>query len=289
MQEAFGEFVPGVYAQSNLHDAPHFQYLREHMRFAPPFKGSCAVVGSSSSLLKSADGALIDSADTVVRINSAPNLQRYAAYTGNRTDVFVTHFDKHVHNTVDLIPPTVFYCISATMSRMCWDRVREDGMYRVGPRFIRRVRQSHGLMPWPSTGFIAFELANVLCDEVRAYGFGIDPLFSNCSHYYNVDRGDPARCTKDGLEGWARGANMDHHTYVLAKWHDLGREAMLMRDHYFTLAPKARAHQLSASLAMKKLRKLADHNKSQVLRERAALRPNIGSSARRRRAALAPS
>jgi hypothetical protein len=246
MQEAFGQFAPEVYSRRFL-DAFQFQQLRAQMRIVPKFKGSCAIVGSSSTLLKSADGALIDSADTVVRVNALPKLPHlYATYTGNRTDVLVSHFDKAVHNASKLasFPGVVFvfYCISKTMSASCWHAVRQDGMYRVCPRFVRRVQRSSGLFPWPSSGFIAFELANLLCDEVRAFGFGIDPLFSNCSHYYNALQDDSSRCVKNGLTDWTRNANAGHQVYINAPWHDLGREAMLMRDHPYTLAPDTRNH-----------------------------------------------
>lgn len=262
MQQAFGEYAPDVYARDNL-NASHFQDLKAYMRFTPTFKGTCAVVGSSSSLLKSADGALIDSADTVVRVNAVPKLpELYAAYTGKRTDVLVTHFDKHVHRkSFTVIPPTVYYCISATMSRACWNNVRKDGMFRVSPRLVRRVRRSHGLWPWPSTGFIAFEVANMLCDEVRLYGFGIDPLFSNCSHYYNTLISNPARCGKRGLDAWAGSFSQDHQTYVKASWHNLRREAMLVRDHPFALPVEAREYSPYAiekkRAALRKERQLA--------------------------------
>jgi hypothetical protein len=263
MQQAFGEFAPDVYSPLRL-NASYFQQLRAQMRIAPTFKGSCAVVGSSSSLLKTAYGELIDSADTVVRVNALPKLPHlYAAYTGKRTDVLVSTFDRHVHTT-DLNVTMVFYC-HTSMSSGCWNRVIEDGMYRVCPRFVHRIRKSHGLRPWPSSGFIAFELANVFCDEVWAYGFGIDPLFSNCSHYYNVFEGNPARCIYPLLGNRLRNSEKNHDRYLMTTWHDLKREAMLMRDHPSALPPDARTHSPWAKrLAV--LRKLASRNKSRVLR-----------------------
>jgi hypothetical protein len=264
MQEAFGQFAPGIYSPTYLNES-QFQQLRAQMRIVPNFKGSCAVVGSSSTLLKSTDGSLIDSADTVVRVNELPKLPHlYAAYTGKRTDVLVSHYARHVHNVSQLksLPAVVFYCINKMFSSTCWNAVREDGMFRVCPRFVRRVRRSTGLLPWPSTGLIAFELANVMCDEVRAYGFGIDPLFSNCSHYYNVRQGDPSRCGMKGLQGRVRSSNPDHQLYLKDYYHNLKREAMLMRDHPFTRAPDARTHPRRITGKGALLRKrAAQHNK----------------------------
>jgi len=269
MEEAFGGWAPDVYELNNL-NASQFKQVKAQMRITPQFKGLCAVVGSSSSLLKTAEGALIDSADTVVRVNALPKLpDLFAAYTGKRTDVLVSTFDLHIH-TVDLnpFPAMVFYCHTRSFSRACWNGVSKDGMFRVCPRFVRRVRRSHGLLPWPSTGFIAFELANVLCDEVHVYGFGIDPLFSNCSHYYNAIKGDPSRCGIRGIGNRLGNSFAEHHNYLTSHWHDLEREVMLIRNHPFTLPPIARVHSPLEKLRRKRslLRKHKAHNESLVLR-----------------------
>lgn len=59
---------------------------QENSRRIPvAWRGSCAVVGSSGSLLQSQDGAAIDAADVVIRLNFAPTPRKRRANVGSRT------------------------------------------------------------------------------------------------------------------------------------------------------------------------------------------------------------
>lgn len=180
----------------------------------------------------------------MIRINSPPvRPRRYGAHTGHRTDVLVSAFDYRVHTATPLPVRVVFLCHPKFSGPECWDGISADGMFRVSPGLVRRVRRFLGVLPWPWTGLVAFELANLLCDEVRAFGFGADGLFSNCTHYYNVVDGQPFKCAAHqfgGLSGVLHESISDHRAYVLNPWHDLRREAMLMKDHPYTRPPEAR-------------------------------------------------
>ena len=95
----------------------------------------------------------------------------------------------------------------------------------------RALSRLAGLRAHSSTGLIALSLANVLCDRVEAYGFGIDPTFSNCSHYYNADGGDPAICTHQVKEVRMRNTQRKYALYSNSTWHDFSREAIVLRNH----------------------------------------------------------
>ena len=228
-EAAFSSYVPGMY---KFNEAV-FRDLRAHMRVAPAFTGTCAVVATSSTLLKRTDGARIDKAHTVIRVNSIPMLPHlFRAHTGSRTDVLVTTFDRWTHTnlTSHAQPVRVFYCVNRHVDR-CWTAARNDGLFRVSPGFVRTVQRMHGIRRWPSTGLVALSLANVLCDRVEAYGVGIDSTFSNCSHYYNADGGDPAICTHQVKEVHMRNTQRKYALYSNSTWHDFSREAIVLRNH----------------------------------------------------------
>jgi hypothetical protein len=181
-EAAFGDWADGMHSPTKVLNYSRFLQLREQMQIMPPFKGRCAVVGSSSALLARAEGARIDSADTVVRVNTLPVVpERWSNYTGIRTDVIVGAFQHDMYHLEDAArpPARVYWCQSYHESRACWELVNKDHLYRASPGFVRRVRRSHGMVRWPSSGFIAFELANLLCEETELFGFGMDPLVSN--------------------------------------------------------------------------------------------------------------
>lgn len=98
---------------------------------------SCAVVGSSSSLLQARSGAEIDAASFVIRVNNAPLPKRFHAQLGRRTSLTVRTFSDtyphassaamRSHPPLSLDPfedhgaPTLFYCHVPYLSR-CWVR-----------------------------------------------------------------------------------------------------------------------------------------------------------------------
>ena len=96
---------------------------------------SCAVVGSSSSLLRAQNGPAIDSADFIIRVNNAPLPRRFVPHLGRRTSLTIRTFgDTFPHPTLasmrshapisheateDHGAPTLFYCHVPYLSR-CW-------------------------------------------------------------------------------------------------------------------------------------------------------------------------
>ena len=91
---------------------------------------TCAVVGSSSNLLERYDGAAIDAADWVVRINNAPTPANLSAHVGSRTDVYVNSFStkralcKATPTGTDQWHVTGSHCASSTQVFYCMVRLR---------------------------------------------------------------------------------------------------------------------------------------------------------------------
>eukprot|EP00967_Tisochrysis_lutea_P047339 scaffold57643_cov33-Tisochrysis_lutea.AAC.1 len=223
METVFGHFAPHIYDR-DLNESV-FRRLRAQMVRTPDIHGRCAVVGSSTTLLKQPEGQRIDEAHTVIRVNSLPIMPEYfAQYTGNRTDVLFSTYDSYVHRNISNIPATtIFYChIKKTGAgiQACWRRVSRDGAYRVSPGFVRFIKNSFRLYPWPSAGFMAFATAAVLCDTVHLYGFGQDQAFSNCSHYYNAYKGHATICSHQETQNRMRNsaAGIENYEDSLAQF-----------------------------------------------------------------------
>lgn len=181
-EAAFSSYVPGVYKFNES----VFRELRAHMRVAPAFTGTCAVVATSSTLLKRTDGARIDRAHTVIRVNSIPMLPHLFRAHHTPEAEPTSSSPRSTDGRTPTSPPTrnrsVYFTASTGTSTGAGQRPEHDGLFRVSPGFVRTVQRMHGIRRWPSTGLIALSRANVLCDRVEAYGFGIDSTFSNCSH-----------------------------------------------------------------------------------------------------------
>ena len=215
-----------------------------------PARATCAVVGSSSTLLKAERGREIDRADVVIRINSAPLEPMFAAFTGSRETLRVSTYSG-APSVCDQAAregrACLYYCHTAWLGG-CWLQARVDGVPRLSPRFVVQVARSHSLASgtehapelhhWPSTGLIAFEVANRLCRRVFTYGFGIDTNFSNCTHYYNVplrvsasrprgvlrrqDLAMRAACVyPERYSMRVRNSHATHANYLNTNWHDL--------------------------------------------------------------------
>lgn len=211
-------YQPGLYSKSFTR--PIHAGLVRNMRQFPRFGRTCAVVGTSSTLMQRHYGNDIDLHDTVVRVNSVPLLQKYWRYTGVRDDVRIA--------TYPLVPPAnrnvrvVYYCHIPWYPSSCWESTRVDHHPRLSPTFVRQVQRTHALRVWPTTGLIAFEVASRLCQHVTAYGFGIDRSFSNCSHYYNVGR-DNTCVTAFGKK--LGNSNQNWEKYRGSWWHNFSYEA----------------------------------------------------------------
>ena len=178
----------------------------------------CAVVGSSSNLLDRSDGAAIDAADWVIRVNNAPTPPSLSAQVGSRTDVYVnTHSTRrgactatssgndqwHVTSSHCNTSNQVFYCHVPVVGRCWWD-IHKDHFDRISPRLVGWARAALSTRRFPTSGLMAVLLALHTCNSTRLYGFG--PSFSSrCAKYFG-------ECLS--LQ----------ESYLHSTWHDMGIE-----------------------------------------------------------------
>ena len=182
----------------------------------------CAVVGSSSNLLDRSDGAAIDAADWVIRVNNAPTPPSLHAQVGSRTDVYVnTHSTRraactatssgndqwHVTSSHCNTSNQVFYCHVPVVGK-CWWGIHKDHFDRISPRLVSWARAALSTKRFPTSGFMAVLLALHTCSVTQLYGFG--PSYSSgCAKYF----GTCLPLQESYL----------HHTGSNA-WHDMGTE-----------------------------------------------------------------
>ena len=185
---------------------------------------TCAVVGSSSTLLKHRDGSRIDGYSAVIRANSYPITRDDFAFTGSKTSLVVSTFPSSMQHEA-----VVFYCNTRWVG-ICWHSTRRDGRPRLSPALVTRVRQRYGVTRWPSTGLMAIALAQVLCKNISTFGFGIDRTFSNCSHFYNTRKDDVRNCTLPNKTMF-RNSQSRYSDYLEIKWHNMKKEASLIQQH----------------------------------------------------------
>ena len=178
----------------------------------------CIVVGTSSTLLKKAGGKYIDKFDVVIRVNDAPIDHKYVKYTGTKEDVRIGTYPITTHS-----PYKIYYCHTSWYPSDCWVKTDTDHHPRVSPAFVTTVKRSHKLIKWPSSGLIAFEVANHLCRIVHTVGFGIDTSFSNCTHFYNTKYDSPQECTYR-YSRRIRNSWGTYKEYRRTYWHELDKE-----------------------------------------------------------------
>ncbi|CAL1612964.1 unnamed protein product [Knipowitschia caucasica] len=165
---------------------------------------SCAVVGNSGNLLKSEYGAVIDSHQSVFRMNRAQTTG-FVQDVGNRS----THHFMYPESAVDLNPGVHMVLVPFKIRDLEWlrsalstgditttyMRVKErvsadpDLVLVLSPDFFRYVHESwtqnHGR--YPSTGLTAVVFALHVCDQVSVFGFGADSE-GNWHHYWEQNR-----------------------------------------------------------------------------------------------------
>ena len=174
----------------------HVADLRNRSWREVPRGRTCAVVGSSSSLLERALGAEIDAADVIIRVNEAP-IAGFEEDVGMRTTLRVATIDpieRLLRGPLDRAG-LVTYCHLPWMGK-CWVdetartnkkamRMNESWRWqptpRLNPAFVRHVKRQMNLSHWPTSGGMAVWLGMALCGTVRAYGFG--EALGGCSKY----------------------------------------------------------------------------------------------------------
>ncbi|XP_075881232.1 ST3 beta-galactoside alpha-2,3-sialyltransferase 8 [Nelusetta ayraudi] len=165
---------------------------------------SCAVVGNSGKLRWSSNGKLIDSHDSVLRMNKAIT-KGFEKDVGNRT----THHFLYPESAVDVAPGVglvllpfklrdlewLTSALSTGTVKMTYMRVKErveadkDKVLVVNPVFFKYVSdrwtEHHGR--YPSTGMLAIVFALHICDQVSVFGYGADQQ-GNWHHYWEENR-----------------------------------------------------------------------------------------------------
>lgn len=178
---------------------------------------TCAVVGSSSALLKHKQGARIDGHSVVIRANSYPFGAMFAQHVGARTSLTVATYSRFAKPR----PATIFYCLVRHRDS-CWARSLSDRVPRLSPGLIARTMREYDLSRRPSAGMMSVALARRLCKNLTMFGFGIDASFSNCTHYYNVVSGS-SRCEPSRIRHFANSAST-YDVYRANRWHDFAAE-----------------------------------------------------------------
>ncbi|XP_041800057.1 ST3 beta-galactoside alpha-2,3-sialyltransferase 8 [Chelmon rostratus] len=165
---------------------------------------SCAVVGNSGKLRRSGNGKLIDSHNSVIRMNKAVT-RGFEKDVGNRT----THHFLYPESAVDirhgvslvLLPfklrdlEWLTSALSTGQIKMTYMRVKDrveadkDKVLVVNPVFFKYVNdrwtEHHGR--YPSTGMLAIIFALHTCDQVSVFGYGADEQ-GNWHHYWEENR-----------------------------------------------------------------------------------------------------
>ncbi len=185
-------------------------------RGPPPFRlprgASCAVVGSSGTLLSSGLGSEIDAHTAVLRMNLAPAGGKWAADAGARTTLRI-YTDKSYQRSpgMDLVggPPTIgggggggnrtrsqstglLYCMAQGWVGKC---MHAPGLWHVNPVFVRHLRahldEHRGRGRLPSAGLLSVAMSLTQCETVSIYGFGnaSDAASAGaCGHYWDCGR-----------------------------------------------------------------------------------------------------
>ena len=208
---------------------------------------SCAVVGSSPTLLNAPLGRSIDAAEAVFRVNEAPT-RGYEEYAGTKTKIRLWGAPAGWHQgdargssyvwgeRPSSLPLgaeefTVIKCPEKTSVCRCWDDLgnrSRPAHPRLGPLVWERLRNlmraetaaaanyTYTVGKFPSTGALAVYLALQSCQwPVRLYGFG------NCS---------PSKAARYYGYRW-RGMNLSKISYLAhaGAYHDLRMEWLWLR------------------------------------------------------------
>ena len=192
---------------------------------------SCAVVGSSGSLLDARAGASIDENEWVIRANGAPTSAALSAHVGRRTTFYVNAYlpsrgrmpEAHARAT-----PNIFFCQNMWVAE-CWTRTKIDGAERLSPWLVDYAARLLRTAKAPTTGFMAIVLALHCCNLTRLYGFGEGAVGSGGSGG-GGSGGSVARAKGRGCARYfGRCENASAYKEGGRQWHDWSREAAWIR------------------------------------------------------------
>eukprot|EP00241_Pyramimonas_parkeae_P015510 CAMPEP_0114283928 /NCGR_PEP_ID=MMETSP0059-20121206/4374_1 /TAXON_ID=36894 /ORGANISM="Pyramimonas parkeae, Strain CCMP726" /LENGTH=573 /DNA_ID=CAMNT_0001404711 /DNA_START=46 /DNA_END=1767 /DNA_ORIENTATION=- len=167
---------------------------------------TCAVVGSSGSLMNASFGRAIDSHETVLRINQAPTNNKFHKHVGSKTTFRLINtrwankygdqkFLEEGLLSVTRAKPRAY----DNMARYLTMARSDVRMLYLSSRVVssaRRVMVGYrvqldevGRGPYhggstPSSGYLAAFLMMQLCDKLTLYGFGLDDDSGNHQEYH---------------------------------------------------------------------------------------------------------
>uniref|UniRef100_A0A2P2K5X6 Sialyltransferase-like protein 1 n=1 Tax=Rhizophora mucronata TaxID=61149 RepID=A0A2P2K5X6_RHIMU len=153
----------------------------------PPFRPrqfrTCAVVGNSGDLLKTAFGEEIDSHDIVIRDNEAPVNKKYAKHVGLKRD-FRLVVRGAARNMVKILNGSTdeVLIIKSVTHRDFNAMIKSipNPVYLFQGIVLRRGAKG--------TGMKSIELALSMCDIVDIYGFTVDPGYTEWTRYFSSPR-----------------------------------------------------------------------------------------------------
>ena len=208
---------------------------------------TCAVVGSSNSVMHDPRGELINGMEVVIRVNEAPVGPRYARHVGNRTTLRIwgSPGNQGMNVTWGLHPSTVnetagvlLSCFPSRWAGRCWGElelaVEHDAGARVLPTEQARAAHAPRLSPSvnamlqddlrrssearnlsystgkvPSTGAIAVFVALRTCAAVWIFGFGdCTATARRCAKYF---------LPHNGLKAYRRQHELNNHDAQMEK------------------------------------------------------------------------
>lgn len=175
--------------------------------------GSCAVVGSSGTLLHHQLGREIDGHDAVIRVNGAPLGPRHAAIVGTRTtwrlfssphaaSDFSFHEERSYPNQTMLVVcdrPFVYSCQNVLFARP------KPNMHNLNPRFYEAVRRQTDARKnaIPLSGVVAVAVALRSCAAVDVYGLSVGAATDHtqkraCFYYWSCGSTDKTYHSRPG-------------------------------------------------------------------------------------------
>ena len=201
-------------------------------------RATCAVVGSSGALLNSSLGRKIDTADHVIRMNTAPTAH-FARDVGSKTTIRVATLNAGLHAQKDGLladgrTQLVYYCHVFWIGA-CWGWIPREPIPRLSPSLLRvaqAVMRTSRL--FPSSGAMSILLGFALCKKVSIYGFGMT-ADTRCSKYYGP-------CTEPSLyyahlsrkQIFSAGKKAGHFVESGGTYHDLESERTWLQSMGYT-------------------------------------------------------
>ena len=163
------------------------------------FYNTCAVVGSSAAIMRSAKGYQINNHDMVMRFNGAPTAG-YEKYVGSKTDLRILSAENVGFR--DSAEETVVQHLRSHQAMIQLIRFNErfPGQAPVSfdPDFTSYVVKQAGFTP--SSGFFGIMHALQVCRHVKLYGFRGPSGNYTRYHYYDDKRPTPRQEERMGVE-----------------------------------------------------------------------------------------